>query len=343
MYHLNSNTLAYYKKSAALTPQDLRSTPLTKFAKTMREYMSSVSPTTVTPETEAVKFYYLNHAFAELCSRYDEDDLLPPEAKALAQTYLQELSSAGQRMICYTLLIVTRESRHLHGSSSFMSELESKFGSTYVSFLNGLPSSSGGAATKIKNSPPDMDFGTYISGVTHVFDKGGFSGGYGGKPWANIARTLERFIHGQISMEMFMDTAWTLAHNNGPMFNKGMLYDMYQASCLYAILDAQSGGQIPGLVNDCMDGHYEITGVKQAGMALKSVVTAALPEMGVAICDWEGAVALGGCKKDHTGHISKQHKVHGESTTSIEAKKAEASKFYIADGEYANIVQRSAA
>jgi len=50
-----------------------------------------------------------------------------------------------------------------------------------------------------------------------------------------------------ITQEMMIDTAYTLAHNNGPMFNKGMLYDHY-GNDFKKILDVQRSGQIPEFI-----------------------------------------------------------------------------------------------
>ena len=45
-------------------------------------------------------------------------------------------------------------------------------------------------------------------------------GGYGGPRWANIAKTLRRYVTGEYTPVMFIDTCWGLQHNGGSYFNK---------------------------------------------------------------------------------------------------------------------------
>jgi hypothetical protein len=56
-------------------------------------------------------------------------------------------------------------------------------------------------------------------------------------------------VYGEFTPEMFGDTAFTLAHNNGPMFNKGMLYSNYSSE-FKKILDVQRSGQIPQYLSE---------------------------------------------------------------------------------------------
>jgi len=49
---------------------------------------------------------------------------------------------------------------------------------------------------------------------------------------------------------MLLDTAFCLAHNTAPIFNKGKLFHHQDVSSLYTILDVQASGQIPFLFNE---------------------------------------------------------------------------------------------
>ena len=49
-----------------------------------------------------------------------------------------------------------------------------------------------------------------------------WNGGYGGKKWGIVTDCLVRFVFGEFYAEMMLDTVWTLSHNNGPIFNKGI-------------------------------------------------------------------------------------------------------------------------
>ncbi len=67
---------------------------------------------------------------------------------------------------------------------------------------------------------------------------------YGGPKWGEVADCLRSYVTGQTSAEALLDTAFTLAHNNGPVFNKGYIYK-HHTNRLIQILDIQAKGQIP--------------------------------------------------------------------------------------------------
>jgi hypothetical protein len=76
-----------------------------------------------------------------------------------------------------------------------------------------------------------------------MFYNGVFSPGFGGRAWGAIADCLVSFVDGTYSPEVMLDVVWTLCHNNGAIFNKGMFYESY-TNTLYRILDIQRSGQI---------------------------------------------------------------------------------------------------
>lgn len=49
---------------------------------------------------------------------------------------------------------------------------------------------------------------------------GSYRSGYGGGPWAIIADITASYAEGKFTDAQFLDRAWTLAHHNGPVFNK---------------------------------------------------------------------------------------------------------------------------
>jgi hypothetical protein len=49
-----------------------------------------------------------------------------------------------------------------------------------------------------------------------------------------------------------LDTGFALCHNNGPIFNKGLVYTGYSGE-IRTMLDVQRAGQIPQLVNDAVN------------------------------------------------------------------------------------------
>lgn len=201
------------------------------------------------PDFEAAEFYALNQIVAALQSRFSMGEALPQWAVRLASRYADTLSAQTVRMFHYVLLITTRESRHLHSKDSFFSSNPNgtKCAATAATFVKGLPSGSLPAASHFMKSAPNVALSSYTATLVSLFNHGSFSGGYGGPAWGNIAAALHAYTSGKTSAEVFVDTAYTLAHNNGPIFNKAMYYNGY-TSHLVNILDIQRSGQVCEMV-----------------------------------------------------------------------------------------------
>ncbi len=201
------------------------------------------------PEEDALLFYMTNHAATLVQQRVQPLQPLG-ELAAPLRTYKANLVVRSFRMFYYMLLICTRESRHDHSDKS---------GSKYQAFASKYPQSirkfhkeiqgsgSTAAAQALRDEPPECTLGEYTSFLTDCFFQGSYSSGFGGKAWGKVAEVLRDFSIGKLSAEMLMDTAFTLCHNNGPIFNKGMLFSQYGQD-IYKILDVQRSGQIPQLV-----------------------------------------------------------------------------------------------
>lgn len=254
------------------------------------------------PDKAALEFYALNHLAAVVRKNFTLHERLPQWAQDVMDAYLECLAMQGQRLFFYTLLVTTRESRHIKNSTSpgFKNIFYEKFGTDCYDFNASIKgSSSDGAVSKFLSQPPQAAIGPYLNSLVYIFDQGSFSGGYGGKPWANIAKTIASFVDGKTSLEMMVDTAYTLAHNNGPMFNKGMMYSMY-SPLIYKVLDVQRSGQIPELV---LSGTMNaITSNKLA--ALCTVVKEKYPTEIGGYVDWHKVEALGSLHK----YPSEKHK-----------------------------------
>jgi hypothetical protein len=247
MLHLDPDTLAYFKASPFLNPVDFSTTPVPVLAKKCQQTVLQSSH--IEPETEALRFYLYNHAFSLLSSRFGPDEPLG-DYLPVALLYAEASGAIFKRLMYYMTLIVTRESRHLHTSVSFHKELGAKYGEEFLRFhLEIKNAGSSGAVERFYVNPPEMTFGRYVTGLTDLFNNGNFSGGYGGKAWGGIANTLRAMVVGETSPEIMVDTAWTLCHNNGPIFNKGMLFQTYSSE-IKRILDVQRAGMIPQYFNE---------------------------------------------------------------------------------------------
>lgn len=202
------------------------------------------------PERDAVVFYMMNHAVSLVRQKVHPYEALSPKHLEIVEAYHHELALKSARMFYYMLLICTRESRHDKSSydDAHWIEFRNKYGLELLKFHKSIKGvGSGGAVSALREAPPNMTLGNYTAFLSEVFYKGKYSGGYGGKAWGKVADVLRDFVAGKITAEMMMDTAFTLCHNNGPIFNKGMLFEPYSEE-IYKILDVQRSGQIPQMV-----------------------------------------------------------------------------------------------
>jgi hypothetical protein len=170
------------------------------------------------------------------------------------------------------------------------------------------------AVNTFMSDPPIVDLGRYTDFLVKCFNEGQFTSGYGGKAWGAVAKVLRDYVWGGITAEMMMDTAFTLCHNNGPIFNKGMLYSSYSDE-IYMILDVQRSGQIPKLV-----------GNKECSKALNGIVVKlwtlcndVLKEEFEGYVDWYLVESLGS-KKTYPMQKKAQLQKYGEPPK-VKAKK----------------------
>ena len=203
------------------------------------------------PEASALMFYFGNHVVAHISSQYHELEELPDEVLDLVTPYYDFLEKEFLRMFFYLLLICTRESRH-NGKPKDAYPDHSLVFRDFRYHIQG--SGSQGAVDEFLKYFFDESLGIaeYTSFITHAFYNGSYSSGYGGPAWGQVSDCLNNFVQGDYSAEMLLDSSFALCHNNGPIFNKGMLYSVYDKSSILRILDVQRAGQIPNLLTDCL-------------------------------------------------------------------------------------------
>ncbi len=200
------------------------------------------------PEQMAVQFYLLQHAMSDVRQRFAMDEPLG-DVVEVVELHHEHGVELGQRMFTYLLLICTREARHASWSTDLCGTLVNKFGTPFRSFLDMIKGTGSGVAVDhFIHTPPDMDLGAYCDALAWTFYNGSFSGGFGGEAWGKIADLLAWFVRGDVTAEMMLDTAFTLAHNGGPIFNKGLVFTQYDTDALRMVLDIQAAGQIPAML-----------------------------------------------------------------------------------------------
>lgn len=363
MYALRKDTLAGIRQSSLFEPRKI-TVALPSMVERLNAYMNTHDANTKS-EIEALRFYFANHVFSLIAQRYAPHEPLPEAVYALARGYVKIASDVAARLVYYTLMITAREARHFPGPESLLSTIIKETGVDFfkVKYSGGEE----GILSKLRKHPPTVPLSEYLRANRMVFnDSAMWSGSYGGPKWGNIVEQLLRLVQGETSAETFADTAFTLAHNGGPMFNKSMLYDDVDKHTLYKILDVQRSGQIPQLVPHEVPTHLVLPGeFLDYAAAAKKVFPADLG----GYVDWfkvEGLGALNSYPSEKAAQVKK----YGNASASAAEKKLaavaaklaaeqaakeaaeaaaaailESKKFYVGTGEndYAVIEERLAA
>jgi len=244
---LEQDTLAMQMNRPMTQHLDKSMVPVDGLVTAMNDYMDNQSKYAV-PEEEAINFYLTNHILSEVMASTGKHEPLGDKL-ILVMRYQEELSKSAVRMFYYLLLICTRESRHVYDDYDW-SGAAKKHGDDPIQFTKSIShESSTGAVKRFRETTHLFILGRYTGHLLDLFNEGSFSGGYGGKAWGEVTQCLHNFVTGVYSAEMMMDTAFTLCHNNGPIFNKGMLFSSYDSYEIVKILDVQRAGQIPQLID----------------------------------------------------------------------------------------------
>lgn len=213
----------------------------------------------VAPETEALKFYFLNHIFHIMKTKFNESEILDDEMIKIAEKHIVLTNEIAKRLFFYNILIAIEEANFMYKQeSSFYDFLERSYGKEFSDWVN-----NGFGKTLTSFGKLNMTCGEFSAAMVSVFAFAKWQHGFGGKGWVPIATSVADCIHGIVSFEQMADQAFSLCHNNGSMFNKGHLYDHY-SSFIYKILDIQDSGQIPQWIGENLNNKYidkEIRGI----------------------------------------------------------------------------------
>lgn len=209
------------------------------------------------PDTSALTFYATNHAIGALRAKHSLDQPLPEQVGYIRSNMLPILGTICTRAFVYLLVIATREARHEGGGDWQSHWMQTE---NYAATKGKTPAgckplvrypenmtdscSVGDVLERMEYFKP-YRLGDVVEVLMTVFKHGDFSSGYGGEAWWDVTQCLQRFVNGEYTTEQMLDTVWTLAHNGGPIFNKGMYFKMYDGHRLYSVLDVQSQGMIP--------------------------------------------------------------------------------------------------
>lgn len=245
MLYAPTDCLAYHNARVIGQHRDMSNIPLKDVCVKAKAFYDN--QIVADSSKEAIRFYALNHGMALLAAEVDPFEPLSAADLSFVRDYHKACVDMARRCFYYLMLITTRESRHHHGINNDFQKAHPG----YSWLTDDVKKYSDGPqlAKHLLNHPPAMTVGEFVRMTRDVFRKSKFSGGYGGEKWAKIGDCLVNFVDGTYSATQMLDTAWTLAHNGGPCFDKGMLYGGQNAGLLLRILDVQRGGQIPEAVH----------------------------------------------------------------------------------------------
>jgi hypothetical protein len=316
-------TLNSYSQRPLVRRFDMTKVPLAKIAPITKKWHDDEAE--VGPDEWAFRYYFAAHWFNYVSAEFHPDQPLG-EWAPLVQNFYDEGTNLAERMFHYLILICTRETRHASIHPSRLVTMRKKFGDgSMLYFENYQGTSKPKACDTLWNSEkywPGVDMGVYTEWMEWVFKRGAFNGGFGGQAWAEVAAVLRRLVHGEITYEMMVDQAFNSAHNNGPIFNKGMLFSGYSHK-FKTILDVQRAGQIPYLFEEEMTHGKRWFDIRPSTTYKLYEEYRALmfPTMDRTYVDWREVRNLGAVTALHS-YIKYQNDTYGQ--TPEELAKAEA-------------------
>jgi len=235
------NTLDFHLSRPLTSYRDMSYVPLKVFCQKFKKAMRDEDK--VPPETEALWFYGLNHCLSIIQSKYDRYEPMSEWDADFVDRYYNIMAAKAVRAFYYLVMICVREVRHNQSLDKNLPRMTKLFSSEVAEWFHKHDNESH-ILKRFQQEPPDTSLGHFFECVRWQFYNSKWLKGYGGKAWGEITDCLLRFIKGETSPEIMLDTIWTLSHNNGPIFNKGHFYSHY-SSYLVRILDVQRSGQIP--------------------------------------------------------------------------------------------------
>lgn len=292
-YAAETGTLGFHATSPYVRRVNVADVPLGAVVPALKAFKDAQSKLPVA-DVSAAEFYLWQHAVGEVRATALPNAPLSPADSELLATYAERLASdLAPRMFYYLVLICLRESRHAHRSADELAKMLAKedeadlsgAAETLISFW-ARGNSEDGAMARLFSAPPPVTLGVFSRWLIWMFENGKYSNGYGGPKWAEVARCLNRFVQGETSAEIMLDTAYTLCHNNGPIFNKHMLFAMYTPK-LTELLDVQRAGMIPHYI---AEGRVSVPGFHRIA-ALRGWNVSAM------YVDWYRVEALGAVQK----------------------------------------------
>lgn len=229
---------AYFTTHPLRTKMDRRATLIS--AVRQAEHVN-IHPTDLHPTVGA----FIHYGGVELVDRLVmlKPQISEADAKTLHDLWWKSCGGTARQLLYYVWHIISRELRH--GNSGMTSKAVGAIAfkdAEVIGAVNAVCSSSSnymGAVDGIGH----REVGLYVDLVEAHYRHGGWSGAFGGKKWADIALTFKNYLDGDASAMVAADRAWTLVHNCGPIFNKGMYFTIHDGN-LEKVLNHQASDSV---------------------------------------------------------------------------------------------------
>ena len=197
------------------------------------------------PAETAFRFYMGNHFIQELEKQYDLDEQLPAAVVGLLDEHYYQTTLDAARMFYYIVHICIRESRHARIDNCDADEVYRRYEEISEAHAGIIGSPGEHAASRfLDNLSRNVKLLEVMKFLHSMFVRTEWEESYGGGAWGDVAQPVIELLEDTINLEILLDTGYTLAHNGGPIFNKGEFYFNY-SSKFKKILDLQRAGMLP--------------------------------------------------------------------------------------------------
>lgn len=238
MYAQNVNTFNAYYSSPLYSKINFENVPYEHICRSMKECKGQKSI-----DATAVEYYLSSHALHLLQNKYPKEEQMPENVYLAISKQKESLNEIAMRVFYYLIKICPEEAQFGQernaGIYDFISNSVSPRAAEYAKSIL----SRGGSA------PKDLTIYEALKSVEMIFRFAQWTPGFGGLAWAQITQVALEVVSGNNSLDLMVDKAFTLSHNNGAIFNKGHFFSMYTRD-FYSILDIQASGQIPQAINE---------------------------------------------------------------------------------------------
>lgn len=245
------NCLAYHQSRALTSHRDMSQVSCQQVVKAKNAFQAADKNANAKPERLAISFYALNQGMALIAAKRHAYEKLTPGELLFVEQYHELAGETAVRAFYYLLEICTREARHnssLKGAKAaeFKAKIEKQFGPEIAAIHASVGSGEESIMKAFFDKTPDAPIGQYCKSLAWVYYHCKWPSNYGGPAWGNIADCLSRFVAGEFTAEMMLDTVWTLEHNTCAIFNKpNKLFAHFDShGWLKRILDVQRSGQM---------------------------------------------------------------------------------------------------